>query len=173
MRSKQRARRHPDAEARRPDEQDRRLVAADTLVMIVDDDRDVAFSVADVLSMEGYSTRHCPTAEAALLQIATDLHPSLVILDLWIPTMGSSAFARRLRAVSPSTPVLLLSGSARDLQRTAIDADAMLVKPFEATTLVRIVDTLAMPRATGRRSPAKSRPRGDGAARLALPRPAR
>jgi CheY-like chemotaxis protein len=131
----------PEPEARRSEERGTPHDAAGTIV-IVDDDEGVGNSVAETLTAEGYRTRYCSRPEAALFEISNGAKASLVVLDLWIPPMGSATFLSRLRGLSPSTPVLLLSGSVRDLQRAQREADAVLLKPVEWTTLVRTVDKL-------------------------------
>jgi DNA-binding response OmpR family regulator len=142
MRSKTRAACEPESNAPSPEPRDVALVEPGTLVVIVDDDRELASSVSDFLTLEGYEVRPFATAETALAQIVSGLAPSLVILDLWIPTMGAAEFLRRLRRFTPSTPVLLLSGAVPDLERAGLDANAVLAKPAESTSLVRVVDKL-------------------------------
>ena len=114
MRSKTRAAREPEVNAPSPEPRNVALVEPGTLVVVVDDDRELASSVSDFLTLEGYEVRPFATAETALAQIVSGLAPSLVVLDLWIPTMGAAEFLRRLRRFTPSTPVLLLSGAVPD-----------------------------------------------------------
>jgi len=118
-----------------------RVVEPGTVVMIVDDEVDVRESIGDALVLEGYQTHPVASAEAALAQL-DGARPSLVILDLWLPGLGSGGFVRRLRASAHArVPVLLISGSG-SLEHTEVDADAVLRKPSEMTALVRAVDKL-------------------------------
>lgn len=118
------------------------LVEPGTLVVIVDDDAEVRESLADGLFAEGYAVQSVASAEAALAKLAGGVRPSLVILDLWLPGIGSRGFVRQLRSSSHvHVPVLVISGAA-GLEHTELDVDAVLRKPSEMTTLVRAVDKL-------------------------------
>ena len=118
------------------------LVAPRTLVFVIDDDVDVRNSVAELLILEGYEALPLPSADAAWNELAVDVRPALIILDLWLPGMSSGEFVRRLRASRHARiPVLVLSGSPGS-NRCEADVDAVSQKPIEATTLIRAIDKL-------------------------------
>lgn len=125
-----------------------------TLVMIIDDDADVRRSVQEALVIEGYDVLTLASGERALARLASGIRPSVVIMDLWLPGIGSSAFAHRLRAIVPRIPLLLLTGWPFP-ERLGLDADAVLRKPAEAVTIARAVDKLAL-RPVRRRRPRRS-----------------
>ena len=110
--------------------------------MLVDDDEMIRHSLAEILRMEGYDVLTVSTAEAALAHLAIGVRPSVVILDLWLPGIGSAELARRLRSqFSPPVPVAVLTAWPSG-ERLGLEADALLTKPSEGTTVVRAIDRL-------------------------------
>ncbi len=131
------------------------LVEPGTLVLIIDDDAVVRDAMVDALTMEGYAAQPASCAEAALALLAAGARPALVIVDLWLPGLGSAGFVRQLRASDDAhIPVLAISG-AGPLEQMEIDADALLRKPSDLTTLVRAVDKLIAVRGSTARHPSR------------------
>lgn len=140
------------------------LVESGTLVLVVDDDREVRNAISDVLAMEGYEVRLFASADAAWDAIARGADPALIILDLWLPGMTSGEFVGRLRgSLAASVPLLVLTGDPAANHFDA-DVDAVSAKPLEAPTLVRVVDKLVgtwarrAPRAAPAKRPRSTRP---------------
>jgi len=113
-------------------------------VLIVDDNRDAADSLAMLLQYEGRQTLCAYSGEAALEQVAA-FDPQLVLLDIGLPGLDGYQVARRLKALSPKLRVVALSGygQVEDRQRSA-DAgfDAHLVKPVDLDALSRAIEAL-------------------------------
>jgi CheY-like chemotaxis protein len=120
------------------------LVQAGTQVMIVDDDVQLRQSVAEILETEGYEVLSVSTGEAALARLALGAQPAAVILDLWLPGMGSAEFARRLRGRSGDHIPIIVLTAWPSWERMDVEADAVLSKPAEAAAIVRAVDKLAL-----------------------------
>ena len=108
-------------------------------VLIVDDNRDAADSLAMLLQFEGRQTLCAYSGEAALQQVAA-FEPQLVLLDIGLPGLDGYEVARRLKADFPKVRVIALSGygQVEDRQRsTAAGFDAHLVKPVDLDALKR------------------------------------
>jgi signal transduction histidine kinase/CheY-like chemotaxis protein len=78
-------------------------------ILAVDDNRDIAEGLAQVLSMWGHTVRTAPDGASAL-EIADAFGPEVVLLDLGLPKIDGFEVARRLCANGP-TPTLLISMS--------------------------------------------------------------
>jgi CheY-like chemotaxis protein len=130
------------------------LVTPGTLVMLVDDDPLVRESVAETLEIEGYTVAPVPTGEAALTALDLGATPSALLLDLWLPGMGSVAFLRALRARPGSRMPVIVLTAWPSTTRLDLNVDACLVKPAEATAIVRAVDRLVP--SQRRRSPQRA-----------------
>lgn len=113
-------------------------------ILVVDDNRDAAESLAMLVELLGYEAQVCfdgPTALAAFDQWS----PHLVLLDLTMPGMSGFEVVRRMRERSTQPPARLvaLSGHAGDDDRLSLDAgfDAHLVKPVDVATLQSTLST--------------------------------
>jgi PAS domain S-box-containing protein len=106
-------------------------------VLIVDDNRDAADSLALLLQFEGRQTLCVYSGEEAL-QVVAAFDPQLVLLDIGLPGIDGYEVARRLRAAASDLRVIALSGYGQieDRQRSAAAGfDAHLVKPVDLDAL--------------------------------------
>src|SRR3954468_3539544 len=80
-------------------------------ILVVDDDESVTLTFARMLRLEGYDVRTAPTAERGL-EVAGEMHPHAIILDLHMPIVDGLGFLRRLRAKTDqrATPVAIVTG---------------------------------------------------------------
>jgi signal transduction histidine kinase/FixJ family two-component response regulator len=102
-------------------------------VLVVDDNRDAAESLALLLQMLGATTRVESTGEAALRAMA-EFQPSLAIVDIGMPGMDGHELARRVRARPEFDTVTLVAltgwGQAEDRRLSMLAGfDRHLTKP--------------------------------------------
>lgn len=127
-------------------------------VLIVEDERTIAESVAARLRAEGFTVDQAydgPTAVA----MAAATRPDLVVLDIMLPGFDGLEVCRRIQAAQP-VPVLMLTarGDETDLLvGLAVGADDYLTKPFSMRELAARVHALL-------RRVERSREAGQGAA---------
>ena len=112
-------------------------------ILVVDDDRDIAEAMTDVLAEGGYDVqRACDGLEALdLLRRAAEL-PELIVLDLRMPRLDGGEFRER-QLGDPRIgriPVVLVSadGGARERSR-AMRVAEYLPKPLGPDDLLRAV----------------------------------
>ncbi len=105
-------------------------------LLLIDDDPVMLRSLADILDEEGHQVHAEPggrsgvEAFAAALQQLRPFHA--VITDLGMPQMDGRQVAEAVKAASPSTPVLMLTGWGRRMQdadETPEHVDELLSKP--------------------------------------------
>ncbi len=111
------------------------------LVLVVDDDDDIADSIGDVLRGGGYEVEQVGDGAAALAAAART-PPALVLLDWRLPSEpAGSALVRKLRDACGPVPVVVLSADPQSLQeaRAAAVSD-YLPKPFDVNDLLALVD---------------------------------
>lgn len=112
-------------------------------VLVVDDNRDAADSLALLMAAAGYAPRVAYGGRTAL-RVAAEYQPDVVFLDLGMPGMDGYELARRLRQ-EPSTRDALLvavSGYGREEdRRRAREAgiDRYFLKPVAPVRLCRLV----------------------------------
>jgi DNA-binding response OmpR family regulator len=107
-----------------------------TSLCLVEDDDHIRRALEAALVRRGYEVNAASTGLAGL-QIALDLHPDAVVLDLGLPDVDGLELIKMLRAVSP---VPIVAATARDDEREIVrtldaGADDYVVKPFSADHL--------------------------------------
>jgi PAS domain S-box-containing protein len=121
-------------------------LAAGYRILIVDDNKDAADSLAMLLELKGHVTGIAHDGLAAL-RCAADGEFDLVLLDIGLPNMSGYEVARRIRAtLGSATPTLVaLTGWGQDEDRrqsAAAGFDEHWVKPFDQTALDRLLMSL-------------------------------
>ncbi len=109
-------------------------------ILIVEDELPIAQSIAYTLKREGFDvTIATDGAEGLRLALGTP-SPSLVLLDLMLPSMDGLEVCRTLRQRQRSwIPVVMLTAKAEAVDRALgleIGADDYLTKPFSMRELV-------------------------------------
>ncbi len=115
-------------------------------VLVIDDDRDTAESLTDLLTLHGFAARAVTTVADAE-RAAADL-PDAVVLDIRLPGMNGWDLARRL-ADAPKPPFLVaVSGcgcvtEADKLRFAGAGIQLHLVKPVDPAVLVGVLRRFA------------------------------
>lgn len=123
-------------------------------VLVVEDNVDMAESLATLLSTWGHEV-HLAYDAASAIAMAARVRPEVVLSDLGLPGMDGYELARRLRAEPAFGKVVLVAlsgyGRAED-QRRALDAgfDHHLVKPPDLARLAELLGRVATPAIEGR-----------------------
>ena len=112
-------------------------------VLVVEDERTIAESVAARLRAEGYAVDLAHDGPSAV-GAARSIQPDLLVLDVMLPGFDGLEVCRRVQAERP-VPVLMLT--ARDdetdlLIGLAVGADDYLTKPFSMRELAARVSAL-------------------------------
>ncbi len=113
-------------------------------VLVIEDDRAIREAVAEILSMEGYEVAEAGNGLEGLRE-ARACPPSLIVLDLMMPTMNGWQFreAQRHDPALADIPVLVLSAYS-DMPGPRLDEAARFPKPFDVVTLLLAVDKYAV-----------------------------
>jgi DNA-binding response OmpR family regulator len=113
-------------------------------VLVVDDLRDSADSLATLLEECGHAVRTAYDGEAGVAAAAA-FDPDVVLLDLGMPKLNGYEACRRIRQRDRVPYVIALTGwGHEDDRRKSSDAgfDQHLVKPVDVDALLKILDTL-------------------------------
>jgi UDP-3-O-[3-hydroxymyristoyl] N-acetylglucosamine deacetylase len=122
-------------------------------ILIVDDEASIRKSLEGVLGDEGYACALASDGADALAQLQS-VHPSLVLLDIWMPGMDGMETLRRMKAAQPETPVIMMSGHATistAVKATRSGASDFIEKPLELDLVLN-----AIRRALGTQDAARS-----------------
>ena len=115
--------------------------------MIAEDETLIRMDLAEMLGEEGYDVVGQAGNGARAVELAEELRPDLVIVDVKMPVLDGIAAAEVIARQRIAPVVMLTAFSQRELVERARDAGAMayLVKPFTASDLVPAIE-LAMSR---------------------------
>jgi signal transduction histidine kinase/ActR/RegA family two-component response regulator len=133
----------PDQKSRRSSS--RVLPARSRRVLVVDDNRDGADSLRDILQAEGHEVRVANDGAAALA-VLDDFPAEIVLLDVGLPHMDGYMVAHAIRARQhpdrPRPRLIALTGHGRaEDEQAALRSgfDEHVVKPIEPSRLLRLV----------------------------------
>lgn len=121
-------------------------------IYVVDDDKDFAEAVAEVLKLEGYEVE-LEHDSARALDGVRDLQPDAIVLDVMFPENPSAGFevARRVREDFPNIPILLLTAvnqefplgfSDKDIDSKWLPVAEFLEKPVDFDLLCQKIAKL-------------------------------
>jgi two-component system, OmpR family, response regulator len=109
-----------------------------TRLLLVEDERELAQMLQDLLAAEGYDLDHAPDGQAGL-HLALSRTYDVIVLDRGLPAIEGLDLLRRLRARGVRTPVLVLTAYDSIADRVeGLDSGAQdhLGKPFDVDELL-------------------------------------
>jgi response regulator NasT len=111
-------------------------------VVIAEDEALIRLDLKEMLVEEGYDVVGEVGDGESAVQLAEELAPDLVVLDVKMPRLDGIAAAERIASRRIAPVVILTAFSQRDLVERARDAGAMayLVKPFTQADLVPAIE---------------------------------
>jgi len=112
---------------------------AETAIVVVEDDPNIADLLDLYLRREGYRPYLCPDGESGLKAVA-DRDPRMVILDVGLPgELDGLDVCRRLRAGGSTAGILFLTARDSEIDRVLgleLGADDYVTKPFSPREVV-------------------------------------
>jgi response regulator NasT len=111
-------------------------------VVVAEDEALIRLDLVEMLAEEGYEVVGEAGDGERAVQLAEELRPDLVVLDVKMPRLDGIAAAERIARRRIAPVVMLTAFSQRDLVERARDAGAMayLVKPFSQTDLLPAIE---------------------------------
>ena len=117
------------------------------LVLVIEDETDLAATVEYNLRAAGYQTRVAHTGRDGLAAATATPVPDLVVLDLMLPDTSGVEICRRLREQDATrhVPVIMCTAKGEEIDRVVgfeVGADDYVVKPFSVRELTLRVGAL-------------------------------
>ena len=108
-------------------------------ILVVDDNRDAAESLAELLTADGYGTRMAHDGATAV-EMAGAWRPNIILLDIGLPRLDGYEAARRIRTLDGGGEITLIAvtgwGQPEDRAKSAVAGfDHHLVKPVNLAAL--------------------------------------
>ncbi|MCW5849695.1 MAG: response regulator [Anaerolineae bacterium] len=113
-------------------------------ILIVDDHRDIAMSLAELLAMDGHATKLAHNGLDAL-EMAAQWRPDIVLLDIGLPKLNGYDVCRRIRKEPWGQAMVVVAltgwGQAEDRRQSqAAGFDHHLVKPVDYRDIQKLFD---------------------------------
>ncbi len=117
------------------------------MILIVEDEPDLASTLEYALQKEGYQTRVAHNGQDALGSVNKDPLPDVVLLDLMLPDISGTEVCRRFRDSERTReiPIIMLTAKGEEIDRVVgfeVGADDYVVKPFSVRELLLRVRAL-------------------------------
>lgn len=117
---------------------------AGSIILVVDDDFEIAALVKDSLEPRGHTVVHVADGAALKDKLQEDFEPDLVLLDLMLPDADGLVLCADLNERS-DVPIIICSGTARkrdSILGFKLGADDFLAKPFHVEELEARVEAV-------------------------------
>ena len=108
------------------------------LIVIVEDESELAELVAQHLEKAGMRTQICPRGEHAVRFLKKNF-ANLILLDITLPDRSGFAVLEELRAADVTVPVIFLTGNIEEMTKVRglnLGGDDYITKPFSYAELV-------------------------------------
>jgi two-component system, OmpR family, phosphate regulon response regulator PhoB len=111
------------------------------LVLVIEDEVDLATTVEYNLRSEGFGVRLAHSGQAGLAAATTDPLPDVIVLDLMLPDLSGTEICRRLRDQerTANIPIIMCTARGEEIDRVVgfeVGADDYVVKPFSVRELI-------------------------------------
>jgi DNA-binding NtrC family response regulator len=124
-----------------------------SLVLLIDDEKDLCDAMSDALSQHGYRVRTAHSGEDALL-FARQNNFDFILLDMKLPDMSGYDTFLKIKQIRPRATVILITGFAEEMNgliKKAISQNAYICvqKPVRMEKFVPLLEDIAHRRAQG------------------------
>ncbi|MCB4790377.1 MAG: response regulator [Elusimicrobia bacterium] len=112
-----------------------------TMVLIIEDEQDMANLIRDRLENEGYQTDVAYTGADAIKELR-EKKPDIVTLDLYLPDINGLNILKELKS-NPNTykiPVIIVSSSEEEDNAIGLGADKFIKKPINFVKLFSVLN---------------------------------
>jgi two-component system, NtrC family, response regulator HydG len=114
-------------------------------ILIVDDDQNMAHTLADILAISGYEPLEANSPLEGL-KIVQEKPLDCVLTDVRMPRMSGIELLDEIQKINPNLPVILMTAYAADeLTKQGLEKGAMglLAKPFEISLVLNFLTILS------------------------------
>ena len=114
------------------------------LILLVEDNADLAEGVEYNLRLEGYDVKVAENGRLGV-EAARSWRPDVILLDLMLPEMDGYQVLRTIRADGNAVPVVILTARGEEADKVRgfrLDADQYVTKPFSIVELLERIASL-------------------------------
>jgi len=110
-------------------------------ILVVDDDKDLRFSLSSILKDEGYDVLAVEDGREALKTVQRNC-PDLVLLDIRLPSMNGMKILEKLQRIDKDLIIIMLTADAEvkdAVKAMKLGAFDYVTKPFDNEELILII----------------------------------
>jgi two-component system nitrogen regulation response regulator GlnG len=111
-------------------------------ILVVDDDAGIQRALRELLGNRGHTVASATSGESALEILERESH-DVVMLDVWLPGLNGLETFQRIKAKSPKTPVIVMTGTGTmdiAIEASKLGAFDYRMKPFEPGPMLAAVE---------------------------------
>nr|WP_284507807.1 hybrid sensor histidine kinase/response regulator [Caballeronia sp. GACF4] len=113
------------------------------ILLLVEDNEEVAAGLLAVVDVLGWKARHAPTGDAALEVLKEDCAFDLILSDIQMPgTCDGIGLVEWIKQWRPTQAVTLMTGYAEHIEKARQLGVAVLSKPFNADDLATLLSSI-------------------------------
>ena len=115
-------------------------------ILVVEDDAGIRVVLQDALTSQGYNVETAEDGRKGL-EMAKQLKPDLIILDVMLPGLDGFEICSQLRAeeITATMPIIMLSAKGQETDKTtglSVGANEYLTKPVDRALLLEKITSL-------------------------------
>ncbi|MDH3359369.1 MAG: response regulator, partial [Desulfobulbaceae bacterium] len=117
------------------------MTASGHKILVVDDEQNMRIALYEALSRNGYEVSVAENGQMAL-EMVEKSPPDMLITDIKMPNLDGIELLRRIKAIRPSLPVVIVTGFATvDTAVEAMKQGAVdyIIKPFSVEVIEETV----------------------------------
>ncbi len=110
-----------------------------TRVLVVDDDKDILFSLSKILEIEGYTAQTAPTGKEAIDKARSYLF-DVFLIDIKLPDMEGTEVLTQLQSINRDAVKIMITGNPsieNTIKSLNIGASSFFTKPINPDDLLR------------------------------------
>ena len=114
-------------------------------ILHIEDDPEVAGSVAQLLEMNGYEVTHAADGLSGLIAFNQDPDQwAVVLVDLNLPHVSGNSLLKEMHRLRPNLPLIVLTGAERGTSLEVFDQGAVILwhKPVSSTEILENLKAL-------------------------------
>jgi DNA-binding response OmpR family regulator len=113
-------------------------------VLHVEDDPTIAGLIQEISEHEGWEVEHCIDGTSALAALASDTDYDVLLVDYELPGVNGLELVQQARSMvhRQDLRIIMMSGTANELEAREAGADAFLRKPQDIGSIVENVNRL-------------------------------
>jgi DNA-binding response OmpR family regulator len=111
-------------------------------ILVVDDDKEIARTLKDILQLKGYSVETAETGWEAIEKSKIKLF-NLALLDIKLPDMEGTDLLIKIHGTMPRMMKIMLTGYPsleNAVKSLNLGADAYIMKPMDPAKLLKVID---------------------------------